>query len=85
MCLSPYLGPPSCRISTIIVVYLHHKLAFSNGGNHEKATHKRPYKDAKGQWQHGSLSREQLEAVVEFSQEAIRSIDARRKSEAKAA
>ena len=40
-------------------------------------TIKRPYKDQKGQWQHGSLSREQLEVVVELAQEAIRFIDQR--------
>jgi len=41
--------------------------------------------DRNGQWQHGSLSREQLEAVVELAQEAIRLIDARKETKAKAA
>ncbi len=54
-------------------------------GKWYSATIKRPYKDKNGQWQHGSLSREQLEAVVELAQEAIRFIDARKKTKAKAA
>ena len=41
------------------------------------ATIKRPYKDRSGQWQPGSYSREQLEAVIELAQEAIRFIDER--------
>ena len=55
------------------------------GGKWYSTTIKRPYMDAAGQWQHGSLSREQLEAVVELAQEAIRFIASRRKSKAKAA
>jgi len=35
-------------------------------------TIKRPYKDRDGQWQNGSYSVEQLEAVVELALEAIR-------------
>ena len=56
-----------------------------NGGTWFSTTIKRPYMDRNGQWQHGSLSREQLEAVVELAQEAIRFIDARKKTKAKAA
>lgn len=56
-----------------------------NGGRWYSTTIKRPYKDASGQWQHGGLSREQLEAVVELAQEAIRFIDSRRKPKSKAA
>jgi hypothetical protein len=56
-----------------------------NGGKWYSTTIKRPYMDANRQWQHGSLSREQLEAVVELAQEAIRFIDSQRKSKAKAA
>ena len=52
------------------------------GGKWYSTTIKRPYMDAKRQWQHGGLSREQLEAVVELAQEAIRFIDSRRKSKA---
>ncbi len=48
------------------------------------ATIKRPYKDRNGQWQPGSYSREQLEAVVELAQEAIRFIDAREQTNAAA-
>lgn len=35
-------------------------------------TIKRPYKDRDGQWQNGSYSVEQLEAVVELALEAMR-------------
>ncbi|MBX9787521.1 MAG: hypothetical protein K2Y37_01270 [Pirellulales bacterium] len=45
-----------------------------DGGSWLSATIKRPYKDRSGQWQHGSYSREQLEAVVELALEAIRYI-----------
>lgn len=48
-------------------------------------TIKRPYKDRNGQWQHGSLSREQLEAVVELALEAIRFIAERGPTNAAAA
>lgn len=44
-------------------------------------TIKRPYKDRNGQWQHGSLSREQLEALVELALEAIRFIDEREQTQ----
>jgi hypothetical protein len=47
-------------------------------------TIKRPYKNRDGQWQHGSLSREQLEAVVELAQQAIRFIDERGQTNAAA-
>lgn len=55
------------------------------GGKWYSTTIKRPYLDKNGQWQHGSLSREQLDAVIELAQEAIRVIDTCRKSKAKAA
>ena len=55
------------------------------GGKWYSTTIKRPYLDKNGQWQHGSLSRDQLDAVIELAQEAIRVIDSRRKSKAKAA
>ncbi|MBX9790017.1 MAG: hypothetical protein K2Y37_13950 [Pirellulales bacterium] len=45
-----------------------------NGGTWLSAAIKRPYKDQSGQWQHGSYSREQLEAVIELAQEALRFI-----------
>ncbi|MEX2170711.1 MAG: hypothetical protein WD851_15450 [Pirellulales bacterium] len=48
------------------------------------ATIERPYKDRNGQWQPGSYSREQLEAVVELAQEAIRFIDEREQTNAAA-
>jgi len=38
---------------------------------------KRPYRDRNGQWQHGSLNREQLAALVELAQDAIRFMDSR--------
>jgi len=59
-----------------------------SGARWYSATIKRAYKDRNGQWQHGSLSREQLEAVIELAQEAIRFIDfidGRKKTKAKAA
>ena len=55
------------------------------GGKWYSTTINRPYKDSNDQWRHGGLSREQLEAVVELAQEAIRFIDSRRKTKAKAA
>ncbi len=57
----------------------------SKGGRWYSTTIKRPYKDKGGQWQHGGLNREQLEAVIELAQEAICFIDSRRKPKAKAA
>ena len=45
-----------------------------DGGSWLSATIKRPYKDRSGQWQHGSYSVEQLQAVVELALEAIRFI-----------
>jgi len=54
------------------------------GGRWYSTTIKRPYKDVNGQWQHGSLSREHLEAVIELAQEAIRFIGVRQKSKPKA-
>jgi hypothetical protein len=45
-------------------------------------TIKRPYKDRNGQWQHGSLSREQLDVLVELAQQAIRFIDERKETNA---
>lgn len=55
------------------------------GGKWYSTTIKRPYFDKNGQWQHGSLSREQLYAVIELAQEAICFIDSRRKTKKKAA
>jgi hypothetical protein len=55
------------------------------GGRWYSTTIKRPYMDANGQWKHGGLNREQLEAVIELAQEAIRFIDSRRKPKSKAA
>lgn len=45
-----------------------------DGDSWLSVTIKRSYKDRNGQWQHGSYSREQLEAVVELALEAIRFI-----------
>ena len=56
-----------------------------NGGTWFSTAIKRPYKDRSGQWQHGSLSREQLDALIELAQEAIRFIDQRSEANAKAA
>ena len=53
-----------------------------NGGTWLSAKIKRPYKDNDGNWQHGSLSREQLQAVIELASEAIDFIDSRSKDAA---
>lgn len=42
----------------------------------------RPYRDRNGQWLHGSVNREQLGALVELAQDAIRFIDAHEQSNA---
>jgi hypothetical protein len=55
-----------------------------DGATWLSVTIKRPYKDRNGQWQHGSYSREQLEAVVELAQEAIRFIAERGQTNAAA-
>jgi hypothetical protein len=54
------------------------------GGSWLSVTIKRPYKDRNGQWQHGSYSKEQLEAVVELAMEAIRFIAERGQTNAAA-
>jgi hypothetical protein len=45
-----------------------------NGATWFSATLKRPYKNHQGQWEHGSYSLKQLEALIELAQEAIQFI-----------
>jgi hypothetical protein len=55
-----------------------------DGDSWLSVTIKRPYKDRSGQWQHGSYSREQLEAVVELALEAMQFIAERGQTNATA-
>jgi hypothetical protein len=45
-----------------------------NGATWFSTTLKRPYKNHQSQWEHGSYSLKQLEALIELAQEAIQFI-----------
>ena len=45
-----------------------------NGATWFSTTLKRPYRNSNGQWEYGSYSLKQLEALVELAQQAIRFI-----------